>query len=99
MNKLFTWDELDSTITEREPADLFYCNAEGGWNSEYFLTGPEGDEDPKDSPPSVWYKYGEPAVEVRTNGRHVALETWCETIEEAARRFAWNKVFRDQMND
>lgn len=93
MNKLFAWDELSCEVTEREPADLFFCNAEGGWDSEGFLYGPndEHGEAPND------YKHGDPCVEVRTNGRHIALETWCETKEEADRRFAWHERYVEEM--
>lgn len=41
-NKLFVWDELENEIQEREPEELFECNAEGGWTSETFLHDENG---------------------------------------------------------
>jgi hypothetical protein len=93
MNKLFTWDDLECVIQEREPADLFFCNAEGGWDSEGFLYGPEGDGIPNH------YKHGEPAVEVRNCGRFMALETWAPDAIEAVRRFRWHERFVQVMDE
>ena len=90
MNKLFAWDEVSEEVAEREPADLWFCNAEGGWDSQGFLFGPEdGDE----MPPAGW-EHGEPVIEVRDCGRFVALETWAPNKEEAIRRFRWHEAFR-----
>ena len=38
-------------------------------------------------------------VEVRTQGRHIALETWAKDAEEATVRFMDHKVFRDYAED
>jgi hypothetical protein len=92
-NHLYTWDDLECEITERDPYDLFMCNAEGGWVSEGFLYGPEGDEIPN------MYKHGDPVVEVRDCGRFVGLETWAPNREEARRRFRWHDRFRDIENE
>jgi hypothetical protein len=80
MNKLFAWCEIDNELAERNPEDLFRCNAEGGWVSE----GWNGDTE-----------YGKPIIEIRTNGRHVALETWCETAEQAHRLFMSHSTYAE----
>jgi hypothetical protein len=76
MNKLFTWDELSNEITERSPEDLFRCNAEGGWYTKDFI-GLENS-----------LEHGMPVIEIRMDGyNHLALETWCETEEQAHEMF------------
>jgi hypothetical protein len=92
MNKLFAWSELDD-LTERTAEDLFFCNAEGGWDSVGFLYGPIGDSIPNG------YKHGDPVVEVRDCGRFVALETWAPNIEEADRRFRWHERYETIRNE
>lgn len=67
MNKLFGWDELSDEVQEREPEELFACNAEGGWVGE------------------GWSEDGK--VEIRNDGRHIAMETWAPNAEEALVRF------------
>jgi hypothetical protein len=79
-NRLFAWCEIDNELQEREPEDLFRCNAEGGWIVE------------------GWYgntEYGQPVVEIRTNGRHVALETWCGSREEAHWLFMEQRPYKE----
>lgn len=86
-NHLYAWDDGDCEIKERDPEDLFFCCAEGGWESVGFLYGPTGDEIPND------YKHGDPVVEVRDGGRFIGLETWAPSIEEADRRFRWHERY------
>jgi hypothetical protein len=68
---LFAWDEIDRKLRIRSPISLFRCNAEGGWTTEGWVEGLELHE----------------AVEIRTQGRHYALETWARTRQEAHARF------------
>ena len=84
-NKLYTWCELDDDIQQRDPEDLFRCNAEGGWVSDGWL---EGD-----------VTYGKPVVEVRTNGRHLALETWAKNRFWAHHRFLKCERYREQFEE
>ena len=80
-NKLYAWDEIDDEIRARDPEDMFRCNAEGGWVSEGWL---EGD-----------VTYGKPVVEIRTNGRHYALETWAKSRFWAHHRFLKFSRYRE----
>ena len=69
--QLFAWDEIQDEVQTRTARDLFRCNAEGGWTTEGWIEGLEPLE----------------AVEIRTQGRHYALETWARTPLEAHARF------------
>jgi len=90
VNKLFTWDDLDCEIKERDPEDNFRCNAEGGWDSLGFITaGDEGEPIP----------YGSPCVEVRDCGRFISLETWCANEEEAEKLFSIHERFVQVMTE
>ena len=74
-NYLFSWDELDFDLAKRTPEDLFRINAEGSWLSVGFIGDPV---------------YGMPVGEVRSDGRHIALECWAPN-KKAARA-----IFRQQ---
>ena len=89
MNKLFAWDELDPRIMERDPENMFRCNAEGGWVSDGWLVLDE----------RYGNAYGEPVVEIRTNGRHQGLETWCQSAKKAHRLFMHSEVYREWYED
>ena len=80
-NKLYTWDEISDEIQRRSAEDVFRCNAEGGWITETFYSDSED------------LAYGRSVVEVRTNGRHIALETWCSSKKEAHRLFMQNETY------
>lgn len=79
MTILFAWDELSGEIQPREPQELAASNYEGGWTGEGWVEGL-----PDETP-----------VEIRTTGRHYALETWCNTPEEAHERFMKFRIYKE----
>jgi hypothetical protein len=78
-NRLYAWCELDDKIEKRDPEDLFRCNTEGGWISEGWVDQLDLDH----------------AVEIRTTGRHYALETWAPNKVEAHRRFMMFRIYKE----
>ena len=81
-NHLYAWDEISNTIQRRDPEDVFRCNAEGGWISAGWAS------------PDNEYGITNP-VEIRTNGRHTALETWALNIHNAHLAFMTNEIYRE----
>lgn len=90
-NKLYAWDEIENTIAERDPEDIFRCSAEGGW----IHVGWYNANDPTN--PDIGHS--DPIVAVLHTDRHLALETWAESIEEAHRRFLINDIFRQYTDE
>ena len=81
INHLYAWDEISGGIRRCDPEDLFRCNAEGGWVSAGW-TSPDNE-------------YGTTTpVEIRTNGRHIALETWALNKTNAHLAFMQSETYR-----